>query len=334
MSIGTIPPLSQWKRWQPTPPVLAAWGILLVGFFWTYWETLERVVRVWYTEPDYGHGYFVPIFALFLLWQRQEMVDPWPHKGSWWGLAFFAVSAVIRWGCVFLNYERDIDSLVPFLLGVTLVLGGWRALRWAWPSIVFLFFMVPLPASVAQALSGKLQRVATILSVYVLQTVGIPAIPLGEGSNIIQLSVPENNLNIAEHCSGLRMMTLFFAVCVGASFLLRVPVWKKILLIVSAVPIAIISNVVRITLTGMLNEWWNARVGNFFHDNAGWLMMPLAMLMIWGEMALLSALLIETSADGPLSFGDLGGATRRRNPLAGPGLLGPQPEKPRESPRR
>jgi hypothetical protein len=105
-------------------------------------------------------------------------------------------------------------------------------------------------------------------------------------------------------------------------------------LIISAVPIAIISNVVRIVLTGMLTEWVSADVGNFIHDKAGWLMMPLAMLMIWGEMALLTALLIETSMEGPLSFGERGGPPRRRNPLPGQGGgFGPQSDKPRGSPR-
>jgi exosortase len=283
--------------------------------------------------PDYGHGFFVPIFAAFLLWQRQEMVDPWPTRGTWWGMAFFAVFALIRWLNLFFNYERDIDSLLPFLLGVTLVLGGWRALRWAWPSILFLIFMVPLPDFLAAALGGKLQRVATIMSVYVLQTLGVPAIALGDASNVIQLSAPNNQLEVARACSGLRMMTLFFAICVGASFLLRETFWKKIILVFSAVPIAVISNVVRIVVTGMLMEWIGHDVGLYFHDKAGWMMMPLAMLMIWGELSLLSSLLIETSREGPLSFGDAGGPSRRRRPLADPGGLGPRPDKPRGSPR-
>ncbi len=312
---------------------MVAWGVLLLGFFWTYWETMVHIVGVWWSTPDYGHGFFVPIFAGFLLWQRQEMVDPWPDRGTLWGLPFFAVFALIRWFNLFLNYERDIDSLLPFLVGVTLVLGGWRALRWAWPSILFLIFMVPLPDFLAAALGAKLQRIATIMSVYVLQTIGIPAIALGEGSNVIQLSKPENQLDVERACSGLRMMTLFFAVCVGACFVLRLPVWKKIVLIVSAVPIAIISNVFRIVLTGMLTEWINKDVGNFVHDHAGWLMMIWAMLIIWGEMSLLSALVIETSYEGPLSF-DGPGPSRRRSPsLAGAGLLGPRPDKPRGSPR-
>jgi exosortase len=333
MSIGTVPPLAQWKRWQPTPPVMAAWGIILVGFLWTYWETLSHIVRVWYSTPDYGHGFFVPIFAGFLLWQRQEMVDPWPTKGTWWGIPFFALFAAVRWGCLYLNYERDIDSLLPFLFGLTLVLGGWRAFRWAWPSIVFLYFMVPLPDFIATLLGGKLQRVATIMSVYVLQTVGVPAIALGDASNVIQLSEPNNKLEVARACSGLKMMTVFFAICVGASFLLRVPIWKKVLLIISAIPIAIFSNVVRIVLDGMLTEWVNADVGHFVHDNAGWLMMPLAMLMIWGEMALLSALLVEASMEGPLSFGERRSPPQRRSPPAGAGGPGRRPDKPGGPPK-
>ncbi len=332
MSIGTVPPLAQWKRWVPSPPVMAAWGVLLLGFLWTYWETMVHIVVVWFSTPDYGHGPFVPIFAGFLLWQRQEMVDPWPNRGTLWGIPFFVVFALIRWFNLFLNYERDIDSLLPFLVGMTLVLGGWRALRWAWPSILFLIFMVPLPDFLAAALGAKLQRVATVMSVYVLQTIGIPAIALGEGSNVIQLSKPENLLEVERACCGLRMLTLFFAVCVGTSFVLRVPAWKKIILVVSAIPIAIISNVLRLVVTGMLCEWVSKNVGMFFHDNTGWIMMIWAMLIIWGEMSLLSALVVETTLEGPLSFDGVGRA-RRRSPLAGAGPLGPRPHKPRGSPR-
>ena len=238
-------------------------------FFWTYWETLFTTVRVWCSTPDYGHGFFVPIFAGFLLWQRQEMVDPWPNRGTWWGIPFFAVFALIRWLNLFLNYERDIDSLLPFLFGMTLVLGGWRALRWAWPSIVFLIFMVPLPDFVATALGAEAATLATVMSVYVLQTLGIPAIAMGETWNVIQLSLAENKLEVERACSGLRMLTLFFAICVGASFLLRVPVWKKIVLIISALPIAIVSNVARIVVDGHVVRVGKQRRREFHSRQSG-----------------------------------------------------------------
>jgi exosortase len=332
MSSGTVPPLSQWKRWKPAPPVMAAWGVLLVIFFWTYWDTLLHIVHVWSTRPDCEHGFFVPIFAAYLLWHRQEMVDPWPSKGSLWGLPFFAVFALVRWFNVFLNYERDIDSLLPFLIGMTLVIGGWKALKWAWPSILFLVFMVPLPDFVESAFGGYLQRVGTIMSVYMLQTLGIPAIAMA-ASNVIYLPTPGlQPLEVARACCGLKMMTVFFAICVAVSFVLREPWWKKTILIISAVPIAIFSNVLRIVLTGVLNEWWSEKVGSAIHDYAGWWMMIAAMLMIWGEMALLSALFIETSHEGPLSFGERPTPRQRQNPLASG--LAARTDKPRaDSPR-
>ena len=83
----------------------------------------------------------------------------------------------------------------------------------------------------------------------------------------------------------------------------------------------------------MLYEWVSADVGDFVHNKAGWMMMVLAMLMIWGEMALLAALVIEAATEGPLSFGDRGGPGRRRSPLLGPEPGGPRPDKPRGSPR-
>jgi exosortase len=287
----------------PARPVLIAWGLLALVLLWTYWSTLAHLVRVWATTDDYGHGFFVPVFAAFLLWLRQGMVDPWPRRGSWWAMAFLAVWAVMRWTIFYFNYERDADTLFPLLAGIALFLGGWRALHWAWPSIVFLEFMVPLPGRVAASLGLPLQRFATQVTVYVLQTINIPAIIVGGHGNVIQLSEPANQLEVANACSGLKMLTVFFAICVGASFILQARWWEKAIILVSAVPIAIFSNVARITLRGAFAEWVSPQTGEWVHDNLGWFMMPLAMLVLWGEMALLSRLIVEVPAQGPLSLG-------------------------------
>ena len=114
------------------------------------------------------------------------------------------------------------------------------------------------------------------------------------------------------------MLTVFFAMCIGACFVLREPIWKKIVLIASAAPIAILSNVARITVTGVLIEWVSVSAGHFFHDRLGVLMVVPAILLIWGELALLSALLIEPTSEGPLIFGEAGdGSLRRRKAPVG-----------------
>lgn len=131
--------------------MIVAWAILVAMFFWTYWSELLHVVHIWATTPDMGHGFIVPIFSAYLLWRRQEMVDPWPTKGSWWCIPFFVGFAVFRWLVLYMRYDRDIDSLFPFFIGMALALGGWKALRWSWPSILMLIFMIPLPHFLQEA---------------------------------------------------------------------------------------------------------------------------------------------------------------------------------------
>jgi exosortase len=269
---------------------------------------LPRLVHVWYTQPEYGHGFFVLPFSLFLLWYRQDMVDPWPQKGSWLGIPVLVFWLAARVFVYQGQYDVDAWTILLLLPGLTLLLGGLRALLWAWPSILFLVFMLPWPDSVSVYFAQPLQHWATIMSVYTLQTVGVAASNSGD-SNVINLSEAAGSLEVARACSGLSMLTLFFAICVGASFVSKlvwpeIRTWEKIVLVVSAVPIAIVSNVARISLTGMLSEWISSDVGKKFHDNGGWLMMVPAMLLIWGEMSLLANLFIDNTSEGPLSFGE------------------------------
>jgi len=267
----------------------AGWVLLIGAIAWSYSTPMALLVRVWWTDPDYVHGFLVPVFALVLLWTRREMMESFTPQGSWWGLAFLALSATMRWGSAYF-YFRLIDplSLVPCIAGIVLLVAGWRALRWAGPSILFLAFMVPAPGVVAGLLRHPLQRIGTITSTYVLQTLGMPAIAQG---NVILLT--EGELGIAEACSGLRMMMLFFAVCVGAVFLMKIALWKKVLVVLSAVPIALAANVIRITVTGILYETASQELADaVYHDLAGWFMMPVAVVFLWIEMAVFSRLFV------------------------------------------
>lgn len=259
-----------------------------------YAAPMAVLVRVWWSDPDYVHGFLVPIFALLLLWIRREMLESVTPQGSWWGLAFLALSAAMRWGSAYF-YFRLLDplSLVPCIAGIVLLVAGWRALRWAAPSILFLAFMVPAPAVVADLLRQPLQRIGTIVSTYVLQTLGIPAVAQG---NVILLT--DGELGIAEACSGLRMMMLFFAVCVGAVFLMKRALWQKVLVVASAAPIAVAANVVRIVVTGVLHEVASQELAEaVYHDLAGWFMMPLAVVLLWIEMAILARLFVAPHDD-------------------------------------
>jgi exosortase len=154
--------------------------------------------------------------------------------------------------------------------------------------------MFPLPGLVSDLLSHPLQRVATQAGTYVLQTVGVRAASVG---NVILLS--ETELGVAEACSGLRMMMLFLAVCTATAMLVKTRMWVKVVLVLSAVPIAIAANVVRTTVTGVLHELSLSGLGDrFFHDLAGWFMMPIAVLMLCAELAILAFVFPRPSVDG------------------------------------
>lgn len=263
------------------------WVLISGALVWAYSSPIRSLAARWWREPDYLHGFLVPVFALVLLWNRRRMMECFTPHGSSWGLAFLGLSAAMRWASAYFYFALlDPLSLVPCLAGLVLFVGGWRALRWAGPSIVFLVFMVPAPGVVGEMLRHPLQRIATIASTYILQTCGIPAVAQG---NVILLT--EAELGVADACSGLRMMMLFFTVCVGAVLLMKLALWEKVLILLSAVPIALVANVIRVTVTGILYETAGGEMAEaVYHDLAGWFMMPLAVALIWGEMGIVSRL--------------------------------------------
>ncbi len=181
-------------------------------------------------------------------------------------------------------------SLVLNLCGVTLLLGGWKALRWLWPALAFLMFMFPLPYRAEVALGWELQMIASIASEFLLQTVGYPTYREG-----IVLHVKDHVLRVEEACSGLSMLLTFAALATGMALLVKRPWFDRTLILVSAVPVAVLSNVLRIVLTGVLYNEAGKELGDrVFHDFAGWMMMPLALAILWGELKLLDWVFVNT----------------------------------------
>ena len=271
----------------------AALGLLL----WTYWTTLGDVAWRWNHDPQYSHGFLVPGFALYLLWVRRQRVVGQSLSPSAWGFALLGVGVAVRLAGTYYHYAYlDQISLLPCLAGLVTLVGGWQALAWAWPAVGFLGFMIPLPHSLSLAMSGPMQGFATVVSTFLLQTLGRPA--LAEG-NVILLN--EIELGIVEACSGLRMLVVFFALSTAVAMLIRKPLWEKTLIALSAIPIALASNVLRITITGLFYDSFGANWGGaLFHDLAGWLMMPLGLAFLGLELLILQKLLLEVTPTRPL----------------------------------
>ncbi|HEX4070084.1 MAG TPA: exosortase, partial [Planctomycetaceae bacterium] len=249
---------------------------------WSYWSTLEELVRTWNSSPDYSHGFLVAPLAAWFLWRRRATFPSSLLAPSWYGLSLIAVAAVARMVAArFYFPEIDGCSLPLWLAGACWLFGGWALLRWAAPSLAFLLFLVPLPATMETLLSQQLQATATTMSTWTLQCLGQPAI--AEGTTIL---LNDNVLEVERACSGLRMFYGILALSVAYIIVSRAKLRVGVVLLLAVAPVAIVANVMRITLTGLIYDYASGEAARkFSHDLAGVLMIVLALalfgLVLW-----------------------------------------------------
>jgi exosortase len=259
-----------------------AWAVVLfAASVWSYWPSLTDMASRWLADPQYSHGFLVPLFSAYLLWSRRSVLASGPATGRWLGIGLVGIALILRAAGVLLFFGwLEAVSILPGLAGCVTVLAGRKGLRWAYPAILFLLFMIPLPYAVQTAMSWSLQRAATDASTYLLVTLGVPAVAEG---NVILLG-NDTRLAVVAACSGLGMVVSFLALSTGLALMLTSePVWARAAVVLSTVPVAVGVNTLRITASGLLydqsqDEWarW------VFHDVAGWLMMPVGLTLFFG----------------------------------------------------
>ena len=270
-------------------------GSLGVG----YEASVRGLIDQWSRDPNYSHGFFVAPIALAIAWSRRGLVEPARCRPSGWGVLLLAGLVALRVPLFDRNEQYLESATIPLAVAaVTLALGGTHLLRVMFPAVAFLVFLLPLPPSVNTLLARPLQNVATAGSVTLLQLLGLPA--MAEGNVIVVGDVP---LEVARACNGLSMLLSFVTLITATVLLIHRPLAEKVLLLLSAVPIAIVSNVVRITLTALAYRWLGPETGErYAHDYAGWAMMPLALGLVWAELALFSRLFVEVREVDPAAL--------------------------------
>lgn len=261
---------------------------------WTFWPALRDMAAKWTSDPQYSHGYLVPIFSLVLLYLRRDRLKAVELWIDWRGLPLLTLGCLGYVAAAYVNFDYlAAGSLLPVVAGLFALFGGRPALRWSWPAVAFLVFMIPLPFSVERALGDPLQRVATKSSTWVLQTLGFPA--FAEGNVIV---MEKGKIAVVEACNGLSMLLTFAAITTGMAIVFKRPWVDRAVLLLSTLPVAVAANVVRISSNGVAMDLWGAEVAHdLFHDQAGWLMMPLAIAMLWFELWALSRLFVEIPAE-------------------------------------
>lgn len=261
---------------------------------WAYWPVIEGLWGVWKSDDDYSAGQLVPIVALFLVWMERKRLGQCSLKPGWRsGVILLVLAQAARvYGLVFMYESIERYALVPTIMGLVLMVAGWQVFRTLWWIMALVFLMFPLPGRVHNLVSGPLQGMATSGAVFLLEVFGVN---VGQQGNVINMSGAAS-LAVAEACSGLRMLTAFVVVAAFIAYMVRRSAGQKLIVVLSSVPIAVICNIVRIFLTACFMLFVGGEFAQtFFHDFAGFVMMPVAVLLIFGELWLLDRLVASES---------------------------------------
>ena len=297
-----------WRSFNPID--ITSLAVVTAALGYAYAGNFVSLYATWVREPDYSHGFLVLPIALVILvrlWPTRETEQP-----RVWLPGLSLVVAALALRAWFQDRGQNWSETATVLLVIT-GLGfsrlGWRTMRVVWPAFAFLLFWLPLPPTVNSALSQPLQRIATTAACLVLRASGLWVMPEG---NVIM--VGGEQLEVAAACNGLSMlMSLAAAVAATASIVPMAPI-KRVVLLLTIIPIALASNILRIAATAWCYYHFGAEVGSkYAHDAAGWLMMPTAMVFVGLELLIMSWLILESRETSVATF-EASYATPRRNP--------------------
>jgi exosortase len=216
---------------------------------------------------------------------------------------------------------------VPALVGAFLLAGGWSMFRWSWAPLAMLIFMYPLPDEATRYLLGPMQTLATMVSTSAIQTLGLDA--YREGNKIV---LGDNQvLGVVDACSGLRMLTIFVWLALMIVLVGGGEWWENLAIAASAVPIALLVNATRITVTAIMYTINPAIAEKIFHDWAGYFMMPLALVLLFVLQRLLASLIVVEEAAPTAVLAGVGrvfgpGAANVSGGVAGTSTPDSQPE--------
>ena len=258
--------------------------LLSIVFLWSYWPGLSNLWDVWRISDEYSSGLLVPFLAAYILWVRRQEITQCHIRFSIWGLfAFIAAQGLRLFGLYFGYISAENLSIVLSISALAFFLFGWQFFKKISTVLLFLCLMLPWPNRIQAAVALPLQSWATSSAVFCLEMMGYGVIQ--EGNTI---HINETTIAVAEACNGLRMVTAFFVISALVVMLVKRSWRVKFIILISSLPVALLCNTVRLTITAMaftvLNgEYWV----KVFHDFGGYAMMPLAVIIVVAELWLL-----------------------------------------------
>ena len=281
---------------QNQPMLTATWGMFWLGLAtmgaaWFFLDGLEALLRAWQL-PEYSHGPLIPVLSglLFLRQLKEFPAEPGPKSDRWVGV--LVILLAIIFGAV--GKLANISDIVAYATiiwvgGILLVSFGWSTGKYFWPPVLHLVYMLPLPDVLYYKMSNYLQLISSEVGVWFLKILGISVFLDG---NIIDLGVYK--LHVADACSGLRYLFPILSFSYIFAVLYRGPVWHKAVLLISAVPITVLMNSVRIAIAGVLvDKLGLSWLEGFSHFFEGWVIFVACILILFGLARLMLMLLPE-----------------------------------------
>ena len=260
-----------YRSWLPFAIVAVLLAVL-------YHRVAMKLVYDWYTIPDYSHGFLVPLFSVFLIWEKRKILSNIPVKQTWAGVPLVVFSlAVLILGIYGVELFTARISFVMLLAGIIWTLLGMAMLRAVAFPLMVLILAIPIPAIIFNQITFPLQLLASRIASEILPLFGVPT--LHEG-NIIEL--PVMKLEVAEACSGIRSLMSLFTLAVFYGYFIERTTWRRVILALASIPIAVTANVARIVGTGLCVQYWDPdKALGFFHEFSGWVMFVVSLCCLY-----------------------------------------------------
>jgi exosortase len=249
----------------PAATPLVAAGLTAL-FVWGYWPVIPGLAAQWWNEPEYSHGFLIPMVSAYLIWNRRNALRSAPVSPGILGLGLMALAGVVYLtGSVGADLFLQRLSLVLMLAGGVLYVTGPTVFRMLLFPLALLLLMIPLPGIIFNAIAFPLQLLAAQAASAVLEGFSVPVFREG---NVMHLAAA--SLDVEEACSGIRSLLSLTALCVVYVYLVHRSWIPRLLLLAAVVPIAIFSNVLRVTVTGLLAHYASVETAmSVFHTASG-----------------------------------------------------------------
>ncbi len=281
----------------------SAWvkvGVLAGVMALLYWTDLQNLVHLWLSDSNWSHGFIIPFFSLFLIYNWRHQILATPRRISYWGWLFILLAILIRSVALLILHNNWIAELtIPLMIfGLVWYLCGPRIARLMFVPIFFLALAMPLPDSIYQSISLKLQNLAAAMATGLLRAFSVKISVNASFMEVTSMTGQVFPVQVAEACSGVRSLMAFVALGVAMAYVQERPFWQRLIIMLMGIPIALVVNILRVAATSTMYVLDKPELGqDFMHTAMGMLLLIPALLLLFLLTQLLDSMFVDVDEE-------------------------------------